>query len=137
MGIFRRGPRPIFPPGMSRWLDQFGRYSADPSHRGREELKEEEMLPYCYERATADPDRFLAELEALVANDEGGFATYGAARLAFEMFGGSEMLTMPAALPLLDAGIDFQLARGKAPAMLRGYEFERFSQIRHRYRPRD
>ena len=136
MGVFRRRPRPIFPPDMIRWLDRFGRYSLDPVHADSDQLKQEEMLPYCYDHATADPDRFLTELQAVVAHDEGGFATYGAARLVFEMFGG-RMLKMPAALPLVDAGIDFQLARGETPAMLSGYELERFGQIRHRYRPRD
>jgi hypothetical protein len=64
----------------------------------------------------------------VVRGDQGGFATFGAASLTWELFG-DKALRLPAALPLIDAGIQFKLARGLPPAMtLTGHELQRFSQ---------
>jgi hypothetical protein len=65
----------------------------------------------------ADRDGFLTDLHALVATDRGGFATFGAAWLAWELCG-DEALETPAAWPLIDAGIEFKRARSLPMASL-------------------
>ncbi|GAA4256182.1 hypothetical protein GCM10022255_068020 [Dactylosporangium darangshiense] len=54
----------------------------------------------------------------------GGFATYGATRLVWEMYS-DRALDMPAAWPLIDAGISFKSARGLPMESLSGYELQR------------
>jgi hypothetical protein len=132
MGIFRRSPRSLFPADMVRWLDRFGRYTLDPASADMDSSRMAELMPLFLEYAQGDRERFLAELRDVVAGDEGGFATYGAARLVFDMFD-AEMLTIPSALPLVDGGIRFLLARGVEPAMMNYYEMERFAQIRDQF----
>ena len=127
MGLFSRAPRSPFPADMLRWLDRFGRFSFDPMGSGVETDEIMDRLGSLYEYATSDPDGFIGELSALVQRDRGGFATYGAASLMWEMYSG-EALRMPAALPLIDAGIEFKLSRGLG-AMLTGFQMERFHQL--------
>jgi hypothetical protein len=82
-----------------------------------------------YEDSQADREGFLTDLLAAIAHDQGGFATFGAARLVWELYGG-DCLRIPAALPLVDAGIEFKRLRGLPTAMLTGYEMERLHQLR-------
>ncbi|MET8195516.1 hypothetical protein ABZU22_17035 [Micromonospora sp. NPDC005222] len=129
MAFVRRPPSSPFPDDMVRWLDLFGRYSFDVHGSGIDDSSMWERVGSLYRYATSDREGFLAALGDLVADDQGGFATFGAARLVWEMFSG-DALTMPAALPLIDAGIAFQAARGLPVALLTGYEQQRLQQIR-------
>jgi hypothetical protein len=119
---------------MVRWLELFGRYSFDVQHSGIDGDDMWRRFGPLHEYATSDRDGFLAELHGVVAGDQGGFATFGAARLVWEMYSG-DCLHIPAALSLIDAGIEFKLARGLPTFMLTGYEMERFAQIREQGGP--
>src|SRR5205823_7955744 len=124
-----------FPPDMLRRLELFGRYELDPQTSG---IDAGEVWPTCMapfvDDASADRDGFLTDLHTLVAGDHGGFATFGAARLVWELHSGAA-LTIPAAWPLIDAGIEFKRARGLPTASLTGYEMQRLTQ-RHPRNPR-
>jgi hypothetical protein len=127
MGIFRRERRSPFPADMRTWLEKFGRYAFDPHTAGIDGTDIWNRLGPLHEFATGDRDVFLSELRALVVDDRGGFATVGAAKLVWEMYSG-EALNIPAAWPLIDAGIEFKRARGLPTAMLTGYESQRLQQ---------
>ena len=114
---------------MLRWLEIFGRHSLDPQHSGIDGSDLWSRLAPLHEYSSRDREGFLAELAAVVAGDQGGFATFGAARVVWEMFGG-EALNIPAALPLIDAGIAFKRSRGLPDLMLTGYESQRLAQRR-------
>jgi|KBSSwiStaDraftv2_1062776.scaffolds.fasta_scaffold651322_2 hypothetical protein len=129
MGLFSRAPRSRFPADMVRWLEIFGRHSLDPQRSGIDGGDLWSRLAPLHEYCGSDREGFLAELAAVVAGDRGGFATFGAARVVWEMFSG-EALNIPAALPLIDAGIEFKLARGLPDLMLTGYESQRIAQLR-------
>jgi hypothetical protein len=128
MGLFRRTPRWTFPADMWPWLETFGRYSLDMFRSRIDSRDVGSHLPSLLDYARADREGFLAELTDFVAGDEGGFATFGAARVVWEMFG-TECLSIPAALPLIDAGIEFKRARGLPGGMFTGYEMRRMEQI--------
>jgi len=125
MRWFPRKRSSRFPTDMLRRLELLGRYELDPRSSG---IDAAEIHPTCVAPfltdAQADRDGFLTDLHALVAGDQGGFATFGAARLVWEFWSG-EAVRIPAALPLIDAGIDFKLARGLSTARLTGYEMQR------------
>ena len=129
MGLFRRSPGSRLPADTLRWLETFGRYSFDMQHSGIDGGDMWNRLGPLHEYATSDREGFLAELRAVVAGDQGGFATFGASRVVWEMYSG-EALKIPAALPLIDAGIDFKLSRGLPTAMLTGYEMQRLVELR-------
>lgn len=116
---------PRFPADMLERLELFGRAELDIRNSGIDtgDLYARCVAPF-YEDSQADPDGFLAGLRALVADDEGGFATYGAARLVWELYG-DRSLTHPSALALVDGGIDFKVDRNLPTAMLTGYEHQR------------
>lgn len=129
MRWFTRARRSRFPDDMVPWLALLGRHALDPQGS---DIDPDEIWPRVaalWPDATADRTGFLADLHALVAADRGGFATHGAARLAWELYG-SEVLRLPAAWPLIDAGIDFKLARGLSTGHLTGYEMSRLVQRR-------
>jgi hypothetical protein len=111
-------------------LDLFGRFEFDHQKSGIDssDIYDECVIPFL-EDAKADPDGFMTDLYALIAQDTAGFPTYGAARLVWELLG-SKGLRNPAAMPLIDAGIDFKLARGLPTAMLTGYEMQRLVERR-------
>jgi hypothetical protein len=119
---------------MLRRLEQLGRFQLDPQGSGlATDVVANCVVPFVdYIKADeAEQEDFLRDLYAMVTGDQGGFVTYGAARLAWELFG-EKALQLPAALPLIDAGIRFKLARGLPPAMiLTGYELQRFGQWRN------
>lgn len=77
--------------------------------------------------ADDDPEGLLADLRALVARDPGGFATYGASRLAGELLGFE--CRSANALALLDEAIAFKRARGLPSAALTGYEWKRWCEL--------
>lgn len=130
---FRTGTPSRFPSDMRQRLELFGRYELDPMGCGLSgDVSTDCIIPLVdyIEADPAEQDGMLRDLHTVVAGDQGGFATYGAARLAWELFG-DKALEMPVALPLIDAGIAFKLARGLPPAyILTGYELRRFSQWR-------
>jgi len=122
--------QPRFPADMLQLLDLFGRseLSVHTSGIDTSDFIQRVMVAY-YEYSQSDPDGFLADLRAVVAGDEGGFATYGAARLVWEYYG-EESLRMPAAAPLVDAGIDFKVARNLPGMMFAPYEQWRLDERR-------
>lgn len=116
---------------MLQRLEQFGRYQLDPHGSGlTADVFTSCVVPFVdyLQVDEAEQEGFLRDLYAVITGDQGGFATYGAASLTWELFG-DKALRLPAALPLIDAGIQFKLARGLPPAtILTGYELQRFSQ---------
>ncbi|MEU6151486.1 hypothetical protein ABZ816_15960 [Actinosynnema sp. NPDC047251] len=75
-----------------------------------------------------DPVGFMCDLRGFVADDEGGFATYGASCLVRELVRG-ELLTTPDALAILDAAIEVKRVRRLPSAMLKGYERTRWLEV--------
>src|SRR5689334_4556746 len=114
MAWWRRGgtPRWRFPTDMVARMELFGRREFDHRNSGIDvsDLWEMCVGPFFHE-ARADPDGFLTALREVMTGAPGGFATYGAAHLTWELFG-EKCLTTPTAWPLIDAGIDFIYARG-------------------------
>jgi hypothetical protein len=117
MGLFSRGAQPPasrFPADMLRRLERFGRYEANPQGSGIDymELADQVLAPYV-SPANADPQGFFADLQAVVANDRDGYATFGAARLVWELLTGDAKRTPPSpAVALVKAGIEFKRAHG-------------------------
>ncbi|GIF77863.1 hypothetical protein [Asanoa siamensis] len=126
--MFRRDRRPRLPDDMPRWLERFGRHSFDVTRSGIDGGDMWDRIGSLHGWATSDRDGFLTALRAVVAGDQGGFATFGAARLVWEMYG-CECLRIPGALPLIDAGIEFKRSRGLPTAMMTGYEMQRVHEI--------
>jgi len=128
-GVRRRGlfgrRRSRFPPDMLDRLELLGRFELDPMNYSGDagEVGTRCVVPF-YRDSQDDPDGFLADLRAIVAHDTGGFATYGASCLVWDMF--SDFRTLDA-LALLDAAIAFKRAFGMPADRLRGYEMERWN----------
>jgi hypothetical protein len=116
---------------MVRWLDIFGRYRLDSLHSRIDGEFIWNRLGPLLEEARRDQDGFLADLGALVADDRGGFPTLGAAGVVWEVYG-ADAFDIPAALPLIDAGIAFKQARGLPGGAFTGYEMQRVHQLRDR-----
>ena len=118
------GRRRRFPRDMVERLEQFGRYEMDPWSSGLDggDLAQRCIIPFLKDAAD-DPEGFTADLHDVVADDRGGFATYGASRLVFELL--SDYRT-PGALALLDAAITFKRTVGMSSAHLNGFESERW-----------
>lgn len=115
---------------MRQRLERLGRYELDPIGGGLGHAIEHYVVPlvdYC-RAGEAEQESFLRDLAVVVAGDQGGFATYGAASLAWKLFG-EKALRLPAALPLIDAGIQLEAGPGLPPVIaLTGYELRRFGQ---------
>ncbi|MGI5243748.1 hypothetical protein [Dactylosporangium sp. CA-139066] len=119
---------------MRRFLDRFGRFELDPVNSGIDAATLwGERVSALYDYSVRDREAFLAALAAEVAGDQGGFATFGAARVVWEMLG-KDALDTPSAWPLIEAGIAFKQARGLSSLHLTGYEQEHL-QRRARLRP--
>ena len=129
MRLFRRGPRTRFPADLAAWLETFGRcrLGQTTSRVGGASLWE--RLGPLYDGAKADRDGFLVDLAALVEGDRAGFATLGAARVVWEIFG-EDAPHIPAALSLIDAGIAMKTARGLPGLAFTGYEMRRVRTLR-------
>ena len=130
MRWFSRAKASRFPADMLQRLDRFGRYELDPQDSGVDssDIWTGTVAPF-WPQVRADRDGFLNDLTALVADDSGGFATYGAARLVWELCG-EDAVTTPAAWPLVEAGIAFKRDRGLPTAALTGYEMRWLDQRR-------
>jgi len=117
MGLFSRGtqqPASRFPGDILRVLERFGRFEANPQGSGVDynEVVQRLFVPYL-EQVNADPYGFFADLQAVVANDDGGYATFGAARLVWELLTGDVKKNPPApAVALVKAGIEFKRTHG-------------------------
>jgi hypothetical protein len=112
---------------MAAFLDRLGRQAMDPF---RSDVDGDDVWPWVaalYEDARADPEGFVTDLEALAATTTGGFATYGASRLVWELLGAG--MRTEAALLMLDRAIEFKRERGLAPAHLTGYERDRWLEV--------
>ncbi len=123
---FSRARQSRFPADMLRRLELLGRFEFDPSGCGIDggQVAKESVVPF-YQDSQDNREAFLTDLQAVVAADGSGFATYGAARLVWEMYG-DKGLRIPEALPLIDGGIEFKRSRGMATRMhLTGYEQQR------------
>ena len=125
----RTGP---FPADMLQRMDLFGRYEFDVFDNG---IEGDEIGLYCVgpflEFAQADPDGFLIALRSVVRGHEDSFATYGAARLVWELLG-MDGVRRPTALPLVDAGIDFKVARDLPVLRFAPYEMSRIEERNRR-----
>ncbi len=118
---------------MRQLLETLGRHSLDMQNSGVDVVRLWSRLGPLYEYATSDRAGFLAELRAVAAQAGGGFASLGAAHLVWEFYSG-DALRDPAALPLIDGGIDVKLSRGLSTAALTGYEMKRLAQLREQAR---
>jgi len=118
-----------FPADMLQRLELLGRFEMDYAGSG---VDGREIYPTCigpfYADAQADPRGFLAALRAVVADDTGGFATYGASCLVYEVLGGQDGRTEDA-LALLDQAIAFKRERWLPTACLKGYELRRWLEV--------
>jgi hypothetical protein len=109
-------------------LELLGRFEMDPmgSDVDGGVIYPECVAPF-YEAAQADPYGFVAQLHEVVAADLGGFATYGASRLVFELLGLD--FRSDESLALLDRAIAFKRERGLPSARLTGYEWQRWLDV--------
>ena len=122
---FPRKRRTSFPPEPAHRLSTLGRFEMDVYTSGIDSthIWEECISPF-RPAADADPEGFLVGLRTLVAEDTGGFATYGAYRLFGELLGFE--YRSENALAIMDDAIAFKRARGLPTAGLTGYEWARW-----------
>jgi hypothetical protein len=125
MSWFSRKRKTRFPADMLHRLEALGRFHMNSESSGIDSTYtwEECILPF-REIAKADPEGFLIRLRALVADDTGGFATYGAYRLYDETIG--HTYRSATALAIMDDAIAFKRARGLPSASLTGFEWARW-----------
>jgi hypothetical protein len=124
MRLFSRHRPSRFPADMAAWLETFGRARLDPLFSRVDSAAWWERVPQLCEVAKDNQDGFLADLAPYIADDPGGFVTLGAAGLVWEVLG-SDVLSIPAALPFIDAAIAVKKARGLPGLAFTGYEWER------------
>src|SRR4051794_34282853 len=84
MAWFSRAPQSRFPADMVQRLELLGRFEFDPRGSGIDggQVAKDCVVPF-YRDSQANREAFLTDLQAVVAADRDGFATYGAARLAW------------------------------------------------------
>lgn len=108
-------------------LELLGRFEMDHMTSG---IDSGQIWPRCqelfYRDLQQDPKGFTAELHAVVTNDRGGFATYGASVLVWDFL--TDFPT-PDALAILDAAIVFKRTFGLSTFHLRGYELKRWEDL--------
>lgn len=124
-GWFQRSPKSPFPDDMLKRLDRLGRSKIDIMNSG---VDWDEVIKNCiapfYDQAVADPCKFLSDIRQVIEHDTGGFATYGASCLVFELI--PDSLRTEAGTALVDGGIEFKLKRGLGLASFTGYETDRY-----------
>jgi hypothetical protein len=117
--------KPRFPADTLDRLATLGRFELDHESSGLDSIH---VWNHCVlplrALAAADPEGFLGRLRALVAQDSGGFATYGAYRLCAETVG--HEYRSATALALMDDAIAVKRVRGLPSASLTGYEWQRW-----------
>jgi hypothetical protein len=125
----RRTPASPFPADMLDRLDRLGRCKIDMMNSG---IDWPEVVTNCiaafHEQADADPDRFLSDLQHTIERDSGGFATYGAASLMYELV--PESIRSEAGVRLVDLAIKFKRQRGLPISSFNGYELQRWYETR-------
>ena len=124
-GWFRREPASPFPDDMLQRLERLGRSKIDIINSGIDwpEVVKNCIAPF-HEQAVADPGKFLSDLTRVIAQDTGGFATYGAVSLMYELVKDSARTAAGAALA--DRGVEFKLQRGLTLSSFTSYEVERY-----------
>jgi hypothetical protein len=130
MGLFSARRRSTFPADMIQRLETFGRFEFDARTSGIDSgnIFNDCVAPF-FDAALQDPASFCTGLRTVINNDQGGFATFGAARLVWEILGEAALST-PAARPLIEAGLDFKLSRGLSTWHLTGHENQLLHQRR-------
>lgn len=127
LGFRRKRGLPLPPDPLHR-LTTLGRFEFDVHSSGIDStVAREDCISPFRPASVADPEGFLGALRELVADDPGGFATYGAYRVSGELLGFENR--SPNALALLDAAIAFKRARGLPSARLTGYEWARWCAV--------
>jgi hypothetical protein len=123
--VFGFRSKPRLPANPADRLTALGRFEMDVHSSGIDptHIWEECISPF-RQVADADPEGFLAALRTVVAQEAGGFATYGAYRLAGELLGFE--YRSENALAIMDDAIAFKRARGLPSARLTGYEWQRW-----------
>jgi hypothetical protein len=110
---------------MLQRLDRLGRCKIDMMNAG---IDWPEVVTNCiaafHEQAVTDPGRFLSDLQHVIDQDSGGFATYGAASLMYELV--PENIHSEAGALLVDLAIKFKRQRGLPIGSFNGYELERW-----------
>jgi hypothetical protein len=115
---------------MLHQLELFGRYTLNPMTSGVDGSAIWSCIIPHYDEFQADPAAFISELNAVIASDNCNFATFGAARLVWEMYS-SRINDIPSAIPHIDAGIEFKVARGMIQMSdMTGYEVDRIVERR-------
>ncbi len=124
-GWFRRNQGSPFPSDMLQRLDRLGRCKLDMMTAGVDwaEVIHNCIAPF-HPQAVADPDKFLSDLLHVIEEDSGGFATYGAASLMYEL--ASERTHSEAGARLVDLAIRFKIQRGLPVGSFTGHEFKRW-----------
>jgi hypothetical protein len=124
-GRFRRERGSPFPSDMLQRLDRLGRCKIDMIDSG---VDWAEVLRNCIApfrpQAVTDPDKFLSDLLHVIEKDAGGFATYGAASLMYEL--ASESIHSETGATLVDLAIRFKRQRGLPASSFTGYELQRW-----------
>jgi len=125
-GLFRRKPTSPFPDDMLQRLDRLGRCKMDMMTSGVDwsEVIKNCIVPF-HLQAVANPVKFLSDLMAVIEHDTGGFVTYGAVSLMYELVDGAVVRSERGAA-LVDRGIDFKIQRGLPLSSFTGYESERY-----------
>lgn len=122
---FSRKRKTIFPADMLDRLEALGRFHMDNRSSGIDSTYAWDVCISPFrEAADADPEGFLSQLHALVADDAGGFATYGVYCLYAETIG--HKYRSATALAVMDDAIAFKRARRLPSASLTGYEWSRW-----------
>lgn len=114
-----------FPEDMRRRLDRLGRCKMDMMNSGIDwpGVINECIVPF-HEQAAGDPGKFVSDLMQVIDNDTGGFATYGAASLMYELAPG--IVRTEAGAVLVDRAIEFKRRRGLPLLSFTGYEEDRY-----------
>lgn len=122
---FSRKRKAYFPSDMLRRLEALGRFHMDTQSSGVDSIYAWDVciLPF-REIARSDPEGFLTQLRSLVAENTGGFATYGAYCLYVETIG--HEFRSPTALAIMDDAIAVKHARRLPTASLTQYEWSRW-----------
>lgn len=127
MGFFRKrqDQRPdgySLPADIVDCVARFGRYEVDPEGSGEQGEEQGRMMIDLYSFASAEPERFIADLADAVL-PVGGWAVYGASRTVWELVTSPDK-QHPAYKAIMDGAIAFLRSNGLPPMRVRGYEWD-------------
>lgn len=130
MGFFGRRQQlpngPTLPSDIVSRMQRFGRYELDPAESGENGMEQGALMAKLLPFASAEPERFLADLAAAVV-PAGGLAVYGASRTVWELLSPdrtSPIRQYPAYKEIMDGALGFLRANGVPLVGLRGNERE-------------